>query len=54
MSNIKENLSHGAGDLGPLLIDLADNAGDGKRCLRDERWSSACLLEVLFGLNEHR
>ena len=47
VSNVKENLSHSGADLvlESLLVDLADDAGDEKSCLQDERRSAASRLE---------
>ena len=51
VSNIKDNLSGSVVDIELLLLDLAADAGDERRCLRDEVRSGACLLDGLFGLD---
>ena len=53
VSNVKENLSHGGADLESLLVDLADDAGDEKSCLQDERRSAASRLEGCMSAMVH-
>ena len=52
-SNVMENLSHGVVDLGSLLLDLADDAGDGRSCFRDERGSGASRREGSLSATVH-
>ena len=53
VSNIKENLSRSVGDLESLLLDLGDDAGDRRRCLRIERRSDASRLEGCMSAMVH-
>ena len=53
MSNITENLSRGVGDLESVLLDLADDAGDGRSCLRSERRSGASRREGSLSARVH-
>ena len=50
-----ENLSIFVGDLEPLLLDCADDDGDRRSCLRNERRTCASRMEgsVSAAVHEH-
>ena len=53
VSNVMKNLSNFVGDLESLLLDRADDDGDRRSCLRNERRSGASRLEGCMSAMVH-